>query len=76
MTSKNYAKVRNQLEQKPAKWKKYIKHNKPKDRKSGKGVTRCELCNNPRGHISKYGLNICRICFRFNASKMGFRKLD
>lgn len=49
MTSKNFVKVRNQLEQKPAKWKKYLKHNKPKDRKFGKGVTRCELCNNPRG---------------------------
>ncbi len=76
MTSKDFSKVKNQLGNKPAKWKKYLKHNKPKDRKFGKGVTKCSLCGNHRGHISSFGLDICRRCFRLNATKFGFKKLD
>ena len=76
MTSKDYSKVKAQLGVKPAKWAKYVKHNAPKTRKFGFGVTRCEICGTTRGHISKYGLNICRRCFRLNATKLGFKKLD
>ena len=76
MTAKNFAKVYTQLESKPAKWAKVLKHNKPKERKFGFGVTRCEFCGTTRGHISKYGLNICRRCFRLNAKKLGFKKLN
>lgn len=76
MTAKNYSKVQNQLGSKPLKWKKYQKHNAPKERKFGFGVTRCEFCGTTRGHISKYGLNICRRCFRLNATKLGFKKLN
>lgn len=76
MTAKNYNKVFNQLESKPAKMVKYEKHNAPLKRAFGRGVTRCELCGTTRGHISKYGLNICRRCFRLNATKLGFKKLN
>lgn len=76
MTAKNYRKAYKQLGSKPAKWAKYQKHNAPKKRNFGFGVTRCELCNTTRGHISQYGLNICRRCFRLNATKLGFKKLD
>ena len=76
MTAKNYAKVKNQLGSKPAKWAKYQKHNAPKKRNYGKGVTRCEICGTTSGHISRYGLNICRKCFRQFAPKLGFKKLD
>lgn len=76
MTAKNYSKVFNQLAAKPAKMAKYQKHNAPNERNFGFGVTRCELCGTTRGHISKYGLNICRRCFRLNATKMGFKKLN
>ncbi len=76
MTSKDYSKVYNQLGSKPAKWGKYVKHNAPKQRDFGKGVTRCEFCASTRGHIGKYGLNICRRCFRLNATKLGFKKLN
>ena len=76
MTAKNYAKVYTQLESKPAKWAKYEKHNKPNERDYGFGVTRCEFCGTTRGHISKYGLNICRRCFRLNARQLGFKKLN
>lgn len=76
MTAKNYAKEFKQLDAKPAKKQKYIKHNAPKSRPFGYGVTRCEFCGTTRGHISKYGLNICRRCFRLNATKLGFKKLN
>ncbi|MCA9495492.1 MAG: 30S ribosomal protein S14 [Nanoarchaeota archaeon] len=76
MTAKNYKKVKAQLGAKPAKWAKYEKHNAPKSRKFGLGITRCEQCGTTRGHISQYGLNICRRCFRLNATKLGFKKLN
>jgi ribosomal protein S14 len=76
MTSKDYSKAYNQLSGKEAKWNKFQKHNAPKERKFGFGVTRCEFCGSTRGHISQYGLNICRRCFRLNAKKLGFKKLN
>lgn len=76
MTSKNYLKVKKQLEYKPAKWAKYVKHNKPRNRSYGKGVTKCEVTGTTRGVISKYGLSICRRTFRLNAKKVGFKKLN
>ena len=76
MTTKDYSKVKTQLESKPAKWAKYEKHNAPLARKFGRGVTKCEFCGTTRGHISKYGLSICRRCFRLNATKLGFKKLN
>ncbi len=77
MTSKDYSKVKAQLSAKPAKWAKYVKHNSPKPKNEfGKGLTRCSICGTTRGHIGKYGLNICRRCFRLNASKLGFKKLN
>ena len=76
MTSKDYSKVKNQLGNKPAKWAKYQKHNAPKQRKFGKGVTRCEFTGTTLGVIRKYGLNICRRHFRLHATKLGFKKLN
>ncbi len=76
MTAKDYSKVKNQLSQKPAKWDKYVKHNKPKARDFGKGVTRCDVCGTSRGITTKYSLKICRRCFRLNAQKLGFKKLS
>lgn len=32
------------------------------------------ICGNPHGLIRKYGINICRQCFRENADKIGFAK--
>ena len=34
----------------------------------------CKVCGANRGLIHKYGLNICRRCFREVAAKIGFRK--
>lgn len=76
MTTKNYSKVFNQLDAKPAKKAKYEKHNAPKSRPFGNANTKCDTCGSTRGHISKYGLSICRRCFRQNATKLGFKKLN
>jgi ribosomal protein S14 len=35
----------------------------------------CRVCNNTHGLIRKYGLNMCRQCFRQYAKDIGFHKL-
>ncbi|MBS3145775.1 30S ribosomal protein S14 [Candidatus Woesearchaeota archaeon] len=74
MTAKDYKKVFQQLNVKPAKLKKFIKHNAPKDRKFGLGSRKCNRCGRYKGHIRKYGLDICRQCFRDIAKQIGFKK--
>lgn len=74
MTAKKWDKTMWQLENKPAKKGRYIKFNKPKDRKFGRGTKSCKLCGRHGGHINKYGLHVCRQCFREIAAKLGFRK--
>lgn len=41
-----------------------------------KGGRGCRQCNNPSGMIRKYGINMCRQCFRENATIMGFKKYN
>ena len=74
MTIKSYKKLLKQIEHKPTKKKRFLKHSKPKDRKHGIGKRKCNNCGRFGGHIRKYGLNLCRHCFRDNALKLGFRK--
>lgn len=76
MTTSNYKKVFKQLKVKPEKLKKYIKHNAPKERGIGKAVRTCVRCGRMGGHINKYGLKLCRQCFREIATKLGFKKYD
>ena len=63
-----------QLKNKAAKTEKFIKHNKPKDRKFGIATKKCERCGRFGAHISSYGLNMCRQCFREIAEEIGFKK--
>ncbi|MBS3134364.1 30S ribosomal protein S14 [Candidatus Woesearchaeota archaeon] len=74
MSYSNYSKALKQLEVKPQKLKKYLKHNAPKNRKFGIAVRRCRFCGRIGGHIRKYGMELCRHCFREQAKKLGFRK--
>ena len=75
MTIKDWRKAFIQLKAKPAKMKKYMKHNAPKKRSTGMTVSsRCDNCGRYGGHISMYGLNMCRHCFREMAVKIGFKK--
>ncbi len=76
MSYSDYKKEFKQLKAKPAKLRKYIKHNSPKERKCGISLKRCQRCGRIRGHISKYGLNLCRQCFREIASDIGFKKFS
>ncbi|KAG9072250.1 DNA topoisomerase [Linnemannia hyalina] len=41
----------------------------------GKGSRECRVCTHPAGLIRKYGLNICRQCFRENSAAIGFTKV-
>ena len=74
MTISDWRKVLKQLKPKPAKMKKYIKHNAPKDRAVGRRKVKCSQCGRYGGHVSKYGLELCRHCFREIAPKIGFKK--
>lgn len=40
----------------------------------GRGKRRCRRCKNDKGLIRKYGLYLCRRCFKDNAQMMGFKK--
>lgn len=74
MTASNWKKMFKQLDAKPAVKGKYIKHCKPKDRKIGINVKKCEKCGRVGAHISSYGLHLCRHCFREIAEEIGFKK--
>ncbi|TFF98114.1 MAG: 30S ribosomal protein S14 [Promethearchaeota archaeon] len=45
-------------------------------RKFGKGSVVCRRCGTHKGVIRRYGLNLCRRCFRETASKLGFKKFS
>ena len=76
MTYSNYKKALKQLKAKPVKLKKFLKHNVPKKRSCGVSLKRCGRCGRIRGHISSYGLNLCRQCFREIAVDLGFKKYN
>ncbi len=46
----------------------------PEARFKGKGTRICTICGGSKGLIRKYGLNICRRCFREAGDSIGFRK--
>uniref|UniRef100_A0A8C5TD67 Small ribosomal subunit protein uS14 n=1 Tax=Malurus cyaneus samueli TaxID=2593467 RepID=A0A8C5TD67_9PASS len=45
-------------------------------RKFGQGSRSCRVCSNRHGLIRKYGLNMCRQCFRQYAKDIGFIKVS
>ena len=67
MTASDWKKILKQLKNKPEKTAKFLKHNKPQERK-------CERCGRFGAHIKSYGLNLCRHCFREIATEIGFEK--
>lgn len=42
--------------------------------KKRRWTRQCRVCGNVRGLIRKYGLYMCRKCFRERANKIGFKK--
>lgn len=46
-----------------------------KERTVFKGrINGCERCGRKRGLVRRYGLGICRQCFRETATELGFKK--
>jgi small subunit ribosomal protein S14 len=45
-------------------------------KKFGRGANECRICGRKQGLVRKYGIYFCRQCFRENARKMGFKKLN
>lgn len=76
LTYSYFKKPLKQLRNKPVKLKKYLKHNSPKVRSTGIARKRCRRCLRIGGHIDKYGLNLCRLCFREIAPSIGFKKYN
>ena len=76
MTYSDYRKAFTQLRAKPAKMKKYEKHNAPKKRSCGLNRKRCRRCGRTGAQVGAYGLGLCRQCFREIATKIGFKKYN
>jgi small subunit ribosomal protein S14 len=76
MTTSNHKKVLKQIKSKPAKLTRFKKYNSPKKRSCGRSNHKCRRCGRTGvgGHVGKYGLNLCRCCFREIATKLGFKK--
>ena len=74
MTASDWRKTLKQLKNKPVIMSRFIKHCKPKERKFGIATKKCERCGRFGAHIDKYGLNLCRQCFREIAVEIGFEK--
>ncbi|HLD87006.1 MAG TPA: 30S ribosomal protein S14 [Candidatus Nanoarchaeia archaeon] len=54
---------------------KFKKHNSPKERSCGFSTRKCSRCGRVgRGHVAKYGIGVCRQCFREIAVHIGFKK--
>lgn len=74
MTASDWNKLTKQLVKKPAVLNRFLKHCKPKERKYGISVKKCERCGRFGAHIGQYGINLCRQCFREIAEELGFKK--
>ncbi len=74
MTTSDHAKVAEQLRNKPVILKKFLKFNKPKERKTGIAAHKCQRCGRFGAHIQQYGIHVCRQCFREIAEDIGFKK--
>jgi small subunit ribosomal protein S14 len=74
MTASDWQKQLKQLKKKPAVMNKFLKHNKPKQRKYGIATFKCENCGRFGAKVGQYGLNLCRHCFREMAIELGFKK--
>ncbi|MBI2669183.1 30S ribosomal protein S14 [Candidatus Woesearchaeota archaeon] len=74
MTTSDYRKVFKQLNAKPVKKAKYEKFNSPRKKSCGIALRHCKNCGRLGAHIAKYGLHLCRHCFREMSVGLGFKK--
>jgi len=47
-----------------------------KKKRFGKGARKCMRCGRHGPVLQRFGLNLCRRCFREIAPKMGFKKYE
>ena len=45
-------------------------------KKAIRSKAKCTMCGTQKGVLRKYGLHICRRCFKNNAERLGFHKYD
>jgi small subunit ribosomal protein S14 len=74
MTTSNWRKMFTQLDNKPVTKAKYIKHNAKRMRSCGRTTKECFNCGTHRAFNGKYGINLCRRCFRDHAQSLNFKK--
>jgi len=74
MTASDWNKILKQLKVKPEKMKKFLKHNRPKNRTTGIARQKCQRCGRFAAHLNQYDIHLCRHCFREIAEEMGFKK--
>lgn len=74
MSASDWNKMLKQLDAKPAIKQRFLRFCKPKERKFGVSVHKCQKCGRIGGHLSQYGLHFCRQCFREIAVQIGFKK--
>jgi small subunit ribosomal protein S14 len=76
MTATSHEKLLKQIGGKPGKMAKYKKYNVPKERTGGVLGRKCTRCGSTHGLVRKYGINLCRQCFREIAPSLGFKKFN
>lgn len=76
MTTSDYRKAFKQLKAKPVILEKYKRHNAPKERTTGQYRRHCDRCYRTQALVNKYGLCLCRHCFREIAPSLGFKKYN
>jgi len=76
MTTSDAKKAFKQLNAKPVKKAKFIKFNLSKKRSCGIALKKCRNCGRSRGLINKYGISLCRQCFREIGPNIGFKKFS
>ena len=74
MTASDWNKVLKQLRGKPSVMAKFLKHNKPQQKKCGIARYKCENCGRFGAKVGQYKINLCRQCFREMAEELGFEK--
>lgn len=52
------------------------KEKKYKTPRAGEPGKHCEFCGRNRGLVKKYGLCLCRQCFKARAEQLGFNKYN
>jgi small subunit ribosomal protein S14 len=45
-------------------------------KKFGRGANECQMCGRKQGLVRRHNIMLCRQCFRENAAKIGFKKMN